>query len=62
MGSAKNNDEEKKKNFLIQQRKPKTKDEEKKAEIELVPPDGGWGWMILIGTSLTNVSIKHSYQ
>lgn len=24
---------------------------------KLVPPDGGWGWMVLIGTALSNVSI-----
>lgn len=23
---------------------------------KLVPPDGGWGWMVLLGTALTNVS------
>ena len=26
--------------------------------IKLVPPDGGWGWMVLLGTALSNVSIK----
>ena len=25
--------------------------------IKLVPPDGGWGWMVLIGTAMSNVSI-----
>lgn len=24
--------------------------------IKLVPPDGGWGWMVLFGTALSNVS------
>ncbi|CAG4965194.1 unnamed protein product [Colias eurytheme] len=23
--------------------------------IKLVPPDGGWGWMVLIGTGLSNI-------
>lgn len=23
---------------------------------KLVPPDGGWGWMVLIGTAMSNVS------
>lgn len=23
---------------------------------KLVPPDGGWGWMVLVGTGLSNVS------
>lgn len=26
--------------------------------IKLVPPDGGWGWMVLLGIALTNVSTK----
>lgn len=26
--------------------------------IKLVPPDGGWGWMVLLGTGLSNVSTK----
>lgn len=25
-------------------------------QVKLVPPDGGWGWMVLIGTALSNVS------
>lgn len=24
--------------------------------IKLLPPDGGWGWMVLLGTGLSNVS------
>lgn len=23
---------------------------------KLIPPDGGWGWMIILGISLVNVS------
>lgn len=23
---------------------------------KLVPPDGGWGWMVLLGTGMSNVS------
>lgn len=25
--------------------------------VKLVPPDGGWGWMVLIGSAISNVSI-----
>lgn len=30
--------------------------------VKLVPPDGGWGWMVLIGTATSNVSThtKHN--
>lgn len=27
--------------------------------VKLVPPDGGWGWMVLIGAATSNVSIHY---
>lgn len=24
-------------------------------KVKSVPPDGGWGWMVLLGTAITNV-------
>lgn len=24
--------------------------------VKLIPPDGGWGWMVLLGTATSNVS------
>lgn len=27
------------------------------SEYDLVPPDGGWGWLILFGSCLTNILI-----
>lgn len=27
-------------------------------KITLVPPDGGWGWMVLIGTAISNVRMQ----
>lgn len=26
-------------------------------EYDLVPPDGGWGWLVLFGACLTNILI-----
>uniref|UniRef100_A0A8D8TLC5 Monocarboxylate transporter 5 n=2 Tax=Cacopsylla melanoneura TaxID=428564 RepID=A0A8D8TLC5_9HEMI len=31
------------------------KDNQKKEEVILVPPDGGWGWLVLLGSLLVNV-------
>lgn len=31
-------------------------DKKTEKRIKLVPPDGGWGWMVLLGTALSNVS------
>lgn len=41
-----------KKLFLFQGNSKMAKNEKGK----LIPPDGGWGWMIVLGISLVNVS------
>lgn len=31
----------------------------KPKNVKLVPPDGGWGWVIILGTSINLVSRKN---
>ena len=30
-------------------------------QIKLMPPDGGWGWMVLLGVIIVNVSFNYTF-
>lgn len=44
---------------MTSEKKSLVMSQQTKLIVRLVPPDGGWGWMVIIGTALSNVSIYH---
>ena len=47
--------------LVISREKAMTKHESIENQIKLIPPDGGWGWMVFLEATTVNVNFNYIF-